>query len=79
MGRYLRLVQDKEAYQWLDRAYKLRNKYLHSLGDPEETIPWEDLAQIRWSLVQAVDAYLDLTSQQSELNRKELLEFIENL
>lgn len=77
MKRYKRLVQDEKAYQWLEKAYDFRNRYLHSLGDPKETTTWEDLAEIRWSLVRAIDAYLNFANQQSELNREELLRLVE--
>ena len=73
MGRYKRLVSDRKALQWLDDAYDLRKKHLHSLGDLKETFSWEDLAQARWSVTKAVDDYLALTEAQSNLNREELL------
>ena len=73
MERYARLIGNKEAYQWLDKAYELRKRYLHSLGEAKETITWGELAQARWSLAKAIDGYLDLTNQRGELNREGLL------
>jgi hypothetical protein len=74
MNRYKRLVGDEEAYQWLKHAYDLRNKYLHSLGNPKEAISWKDLAHARWSVIKAVDRYLALTEARSEFSRERLLQ-----
>ena len=73
MKRYERLVNDKDCDQWLERAYTLRNNYLHSLEDPETKITLKDLSQTRLSLVKAVDAYVNLASQKSDCNRESLL------
>lgn len=72
MDRYKRLVGDGDAYDWLQRAYHLRDKYLHSLGSPTEATSWKQLAQTRWSVVKAVDAYLSQAETRG-LNREQLL------
>ena len=77
MKRYSHLVGDDEALKWLDKAYEFRNKYLHSLAKPKETITWEDLAQMRWSFTRVVDAYLDFASLRSKLDRNKLLQLLE--
>lgn len=73
MKRYERLVRDGNAYAWLDDAYDIRNKYLHSTGHPGEAMSWEDFANTRWSIVKGVDAYLSLTATRADLNREQLL------
>lgn len=74
MKRYTHLVNDAKAAEWLNRAYKLRNDYLHSLANYTATVTWNDLAQTRWCVARAVNEYLSLASQHSELNRQDLLE-----
>lgn len=71
--RYKQLLGSDEAFKWLKSGYVLRDKYLHSLGDPKGAIAWEDLGRIRWSVSKAVDSYLDLTEQKGDLNREALL------
>ena len=71
--RYKVLVKGDDAWQWLDRAYDIRNNYLHSLGKPTDMITFEDLSRTRASLVKAVDAYLDLASRRGDMNRDDLL------
>ena len=66
MKRYQCLVNDEESCRWLDSAYRLRNRYLHSLEDPKATISFENLARARLSVVKAIDAYLDLASRHAE-------------
>ena len=73
MKRYHCLVNDEVSCQWLDSAYRLRNMYLHSLEDPKATISFGDLARARLSVVKAIDAYLDLASLYTDLNRTALL------
>ena len=73
MKRYQCLVNDEESCRWLDSAYRIRNRYLHSLEDPKATISFEDLARARLSVVKAIDAYLDLASRHADLNRNALL------
>lgn len=77
MSRYKRLVDDGNAHQWLDDAYNLRNRYLHSLGGASETMSWKDLARTRWSITRAVDNYLALTEERSNLNRAGMLSCLE--
>ncbi len=76
MKRYRRLVGNDEAYHWLDHAYDLRNKYLHSTGDPAEAFSWGELSRTRWSAIKGVDAYLTLTETQSGMSRHQLLELL---
>ena len=71
--RYSRLLGPGQEFAWLERGYELRDEYLHSLGDPKETISWRDLEQTRWSVTKVVDRYLDLTEQKSQMNREQLL------
>ena len=47
--------------------------YLHSIEDPKATISFGDLARARSSVVNAIDAYLDLASLYTDLNRTALL------
>ncbi|HLQ24678.1 MAG TPA: hypothetical protein VK138_02240 [Acidiferrobacterales bacterium] len=77
MKRYKSLVVDDDAYATLDHAYCLRNKYLHSTGNPADAISWKDLAMARWSVTKAVDRYLSLTETRGDLNRQELLCLLE--
>ena len=78
MKRYRRLVNADNCYQWLDNAFKLRREYIHSLGNPKATIIFKDLARTRLSLINAVDAYIDLASRCDDRNRTELLRFLSN-
>lgn len=73
MKRYKRLVNDEDCYEWLDSAFKLRRDYIHSLGNAKALITFKDLARTRLSLVNAMDAYLDLASRYCDRNRTELL------
>jgi hypothetical protein len=73
MDRYRRLLGDGEAYEWLNHAYDVRNNYLHSLGNLKDAIVWGDLAHARWSVIKAVDRYLELTEARSGFDREKLL------
>ena len=75
--RYKVLVKDDDAWQWLYRAYVIRNDYLHSLSKHTDTITFEDLSRTRASLVKAVDAYLDLASRHGDMHRDDLLRRLE--
>jgi len=72
MERFKRLVSDGPPFNFIEHGYKLRDGYLHSLGDTKATISWKDLGQVRWSVTKAVDRYLDL-AERSNLNREGLL------
>lgn len=76
--RYKQLIEDERCHQWLECAYDLRNKYLHSLGDPKAAISSEAISRSRLSVVTAVDAYLNLASRYSDRNRKSLLDTLCN-
>jgi len=76
-NRYTRLVHDTNASDWLDRAYNLRNDYLHGLANAAATVTWKDLAQTRWCVARAVDEYLNVTSKHMELNRQNILELLD--
>lgn len=73
MKRYKVLVKDNDCNRWLDRAYRLRNNYLHSVEDPGTKITLRDLGKTRLSLVNAVDAYINLASRRFDCNRESLL------
>lgn len=77
MKRYALLVNDANAAEWLNRAYKLRNDYLHSVANSTAMVTWNDLAQTRWCVARAVSEYLSLASQHSELNRQDLLKLLD--
>ena len=77
MKRYKHLVDNDEAYDWLNKAFKYRRNYLHSLGGLKDTITWRDMTQARWSLTQAVDRYLEIATRCQDLNREELLGSLE--
>jgi len=76
--RYKRLVNDKDCNLWIDRAYSLRNKYLHSAEEIEKKIDLKLLSKTRLMLVKGVDAYVNIASQRCDLNRKSLLHFLSN-
>ena len=71
--RYATLVGNDDARGWIDSAYRLRDDYLHSLGDPKEKLRWKDLARIRWAVAKAVDKFLDYGSRHLDLDRTGLL------
>jgi hypothetical protein len=71
------LDNDAAAFSSLEGAYRLRNKYLHSLGNREDTTSWKDLAKIRCAVAQVVDRYLVLTEAKKADNRKALLRSLE--
>ena len=71
--RYARLVDHHKASQWLKRAYRLRDDYLHSLADPKRRLSWAHLARTRWLVATAVGRYIDFAVQRPELGRSELL------
>jgi hypothetical protein len=71
--RMQRLGLDEKAIEWLNKAYDLRNKYLHSLGSTADTLSWQSLAETRDVVTKIVDAYLEQTATHRELSRQELL------
>ena len=75
--RFARLVADAQAAQWLEAAYRLRNDYLHSVGDPQHKLTLADLARARWTVATAVGKYLDFAIQHPGLNRSQLLKQLE--
>ena len=75
--RFARLVADAQGAQWLAAAYRLRNDYLHSVGDPQHKLTWADLARARWTVATAVGKYLDFAIQHPRLNRSQLLKQLE--
>ena len=76
--RYTNLVGNNETCEWLDSAYRLRDSYLHSLGNPKEKVTWNNLAQTRWAITMAVDKYLDFASKRPDLSRSALLRLLES-
>lgn len=71
--RYATLVGNDDAHRWINSAYRLRDDYLHSLGDPKKRLTWEDLARVRWAVAKAVDKFLDCSSRHPDLDRTALL------
>jgi hypothetical protein len=71
--RCSRLLDNEVECKWLKDGYKLRDQYLHGLGDAHENMSWESIAQVRWSVTKAVDKYLELTDQKKDKNREQLL------
>ena len=75
--RFTHLVADDQAARWLDTAYRLRKKYLHSLADRKDKLTWADLARTRWTVVTAVNKYLDFAIRHPGLDRTQLLKQLE--
>ena len=71
--RYARLVGNDDAGGWINSAYRLRDDYLHSFGDPKKKLTWKDLARVRWAVAKAVDKFLDCSSRHLDLDRTALL------
>ncbi len=71
--RYKQLVRDADCFNWLPDAYRVRDDYLHSLGQPDDKFPWDDLEGTRWAVTKAVDAYLKLAAGHSGKDRETLL------
>ena len=76
MIRYNNLVQEDDALEWIKEAINLRDRYLHSLGDPGDNIDWKELGKTRVATTKAVRNYLDIAFN-STLSRKQLLRFLE--
>ncbi len=70
--RYENLVNDAQAKQWLECGIRLRDKYLHSQGELNARIDWEDLSKTRAAITKAVERYLELAAA-SGSTRKRLL------
>jgi hypothetical protein len=66
-------VRDEQAYKFLKDAYKLRNKYVHALGDTHETITLNDLANCRWAVTKVADEYLAFADANRDQDRQALL------
>ena len=76
--RYARLVCNEKALEYINIAYRLRDDYLHSLGDPKKKVNWRDLAQARWAIAMAVDNYLHFANRRPDFNRSALLRLLES-
>lgn len=74
LDRLTRLTGNQHVGQWLQSGYRLRDDFLHSLGQPSDSVDSRNLAQIRWSVCQAVREYLSFASKHPDRSRDELLD-----
>ena len=70
------LTGNQQAGQWLASGYRLRDAFLHSLGQPSDSVDSRELARLRWSVSQAVGQYLSFASKHRDRSRDDLLRLL---
>ncbi len=73
LERFERLTDDQNAREWLKSGYRLRDRFLHSLAGSGDRVHSRELAQIRWSVTQAVREYMSFACKDRGRSREDLL------